>query len=597
MVDYAPMNSPGQKFSSLVDLYTRSVTTYAARPLFGVKKNDLWVWQSYADFAVGCDATRAGLAALGLQKGDRLALITNNRPEWAMAAYATYARGGAIVPMYEQQHEKEWKFILADSGAKIAVCATAAIAERLQSFRAELPALEHVVSLQDQGGTITWSELLIKSKDVPAPVALTFEDLADVIYTSGTTGQPKGVMLTHGNIISNINAVHEVAPMNSTDCSLSFLPWAHVMGQTCELHCMFSLGGAMALVDQIDKITQYLTEVKPTVLISVPRIFNRIYTGLLQRMEKETPLKRGMFFAAMKNEAQRAELAKRDQKSTVVELKHKVFDKLVFSKVRDRFGGRLRYAISGGAAISREVAEFIDRLGIMVIEGYGLTETSPIVACNTPEARKIGTVGKPLRGVRVSIDKEASGDPVHGEIVVYGPNVMKGYYNRPEDTAAVFTADGGFRTGDLGFLDEAGFLSITGRIKEQYKLENGKYVAPAPLEDQLKLSPFIANALVFGDNKPHNVALIVVNAEAIKAWANDNGKSLASDLLTDPAVRDLYKSEVTRLSQEWKSFESLKNFALIDEDFTTQNGMLTPKMSLKRRVILDRHKTTLDKLY
>jgi long-chain acyl-CoA synthetase len=369
---------------------------------------------------------------------------------------------------------------------------------------------------------------------------------------------------------------------------------------TVELQTLFSRGAALARVGPGDQITQYMGEVKPTVLVSVPRIFNRIYQGVLARMEKESPVKRGMFFAALKNETKRQEMKKRDQKSAVVELKHAIFDKLVFSKVRDRFGGRLQYAVSGGAAISREVAEFIDKLGLIVLEGYGLTETSPIVTANTPEARKVGSVGRPIPGVRVVIDKEASGDPVHGEIVVYGPNVMKGYYKLDDETQAVFTKDGGFRTGDLGYLDEGNFLFITGRIKEQYKLENGKYVAPAPLEEQLKLSPYILNAMIYGDNKLFNVALVVADCGAIKTWGKEHGKTLPEDneaLIQNADVRALIEAEIARCSESFKGFEAVKKFALITDDFTTANGMLTPKMSLKRRVILDRYKATLDKLY
>ena len=591
---------PAQKFKSLVDLYEVSAKKYATRPLFGQKKGDIWVWQTYREFAEQCDAARSGLAAIGLERGDRLAIISNNRPEWAMAAYASHGRGAAIVPMYEQQNEKEWKYILNDSGSKVVLAATPQIAERVLEFKKDLSGLEHVICLQHTDKTLTWAGLLEKGKVPTASIAPALDDIANVLYTSGTTGNPKGVILTHGNIVSNINAIHEMVPMREQDCSLSFLPWAHAFGQTAELHTLFSLGAAMALVDQIEKIQQYMGEVKPTVLVSVPRIFNRIYTGVQQRMEKESAVKRALFSSAMKNAAKRQELMKRDQTSAVVELKHKLFDKLVFSKVRDRFGGRLRYAVSGGAAMSREVAEFIDRLGIMVLEGFGLTETSPVVSVNTPDARKIGSVGRPLKGVRVVIDKEASGDSVHGEVVIYGPNVMKGYYKLDQETAQVFTKDGGFRTGDLGYLDEGGFLFITGRIKEQYKLENGKYVAPAPLEEQLKLSPYVLNAMVYGDNKLYNVALLVANVDAVKAWASENGKSLPAEtdlLLAHADVRALFKGEIERCSAEWKGFEAVKGFMLIGEDFTTTNGMLTPKMSLKRRVIMERYKPMLDALY
>ena len=274
-------------------------------------------------------------------------------------------------------------------------------------------------------------------------------------------------------------------------------------------------------------------------------------------------------------------------------------DRVVFAKIRAKFGGRLKYAFSGGAALSREVGEFIDGLGITVYEGYGLTETSPIATANRPSGHRLGSVGQPIPGVKIVIDKSASSDPAHGEIIVYGPNVMKGYHNRKAENDAVFTEDGGFRTGDLGYLDDDGFLYITGRIKEQYKLENGKYVAPAPLEEELKLSPLIANIMVYGENHVFNVALVVPEMEGLKAWAKEQGIAAGSDeeLLSDKRVVEHLQAEVDKHSAEFKSFERVKKMALIAEDFTTQNDMLTPKLSLKRREVLARYRPKLEALY
>jgi len=292
------------------------------------------------------------------------------------------------------------------------------------------------------------------------------------------------------------------------------------------------------------------------------------------------------------------------QRLTISELAVlRLTDKLVFEKVRARFGGRLKYAFSGGAAISREVAEFIDSLGVTVYEGYGLTETSPISTANYPGLRRIGSVGRAIPGVRIEIDSsngggEKNGRP-EGEIVVYGPNVMVGYHNRPEENAAAFNKDHGFRTGDMGYVDASGFLFITGRIKEQYKLENGKYVVPTPLEEALKLSPLIANAMVYGDNKPFNVALVVANTDALSRWAGENGLSTSDmdALLQNPKVKELYKGEIDKYSHEFKGFESVGSFALIAKDFTTENEMLTPSLKLKRRKVMEVYGALLDSLY
>jgi long-chain acyl-CoA synthetase len=315
-------------------------------------------------------------------------------------------------------------------------------------------------------------------------------------------------------------------------------------------------------------------------------------------MAEEGGFKKTMFDAAIGNEERRRRLAEKGRSSGWADFKHALFDKLVFSKVRDRFGGRLKYAFSGGAAISKEVAEFIDNLGIMVYEGYGLTETSPIATANWPGSRKIGSVGKTIPGVTVTIDKSVTNDPDNGEIVVNGHNVMKGYHNLPEENEQVFTDDGGFRTGDMGHLDDEGFLFITGRIKEQYKLENGKYVVPGPLEEQLKLSPYVANVMVYGDNKPFNVALVVPDEEMLKKYGEEHG--LGSDLaaLREHAdVQELFTAQLEEYSSQFKQFEKVRKLRLIGEDFTTENDMLTPTLKLKRRVVLQSYGDLLESLY
>ena len=435
-------------------------------------------------------------------------------------------------------------------------------------------------------------------------------DVAGLIYTSGTTGNPKGVMLTHASIAANVSAIHDVFPMELADRSLSFLPWAHVFGQSCELHTLLSTGASMAICRGVDKILEDLADVKPTLLFSVPRVFNKIYTAVHQQIATKPKPVQMMVAEALKITAKE----RAGERLGLGELALlKVVDKVVFEKVRARFGGNLKYAFSGGAALSREVAEFIDSLGVMVFEGYGLTETSPIATANVPGGRKIGSVGRPIPGVRIEIDPaagerkpatEGGGKPARaeGEIVIYGHNVMKGYLKRPEENAAVFTKDGGFRTGDMGYIDAQGFLFITGRIKEQYKLENCKYVVPTPLEEQIKLSPYVLNVMVYGDNRPFNVALVVVNEPAIKAWAEKEHLAPAlpsgsEALLKDDRVRSLMRREIEANSGEFKGFEGVRDFALIADDFTTDNGMLTPSLKLKRpqgrRDLRDPHRSAL----
>ncbi|HGG57077.1 MAG TPA: long-chain fatty acid--CoA ligase, partial [Nannocystis exedens] len=338
---------------------------------------------------------------------------------------------------------------------------------------------------------------------------------------------------------------------------------------------------------------------RPTMLVAVPRIFNRIYDGLHKKMAQESPLKRRLFAAAMATAHERKVLAGRGESNTWLNLKFKLLDRLVGAKVRARFGGRLRYAISGGAGISRAVADFIDDLGIQVYEGYGLTETSPIATANAPGHRKIGSVGRALPGTRIEIDLAATDDPEQGEIIVHGHNVMKGYNGLPEEDSKVFTADGGLRTGDMGRLDDDGYLYITGRIKEQYKLENGKYVVPSPIEEQLKLSPFISNVMLYGSNRPFNIALVVPDRETLLVWAKTEGLPVNDydALLRDAKVHTLIEAELKEQSKEIRHYEQVRKFNLLSEDFTVDNEMLTPSLKLKRRIVIKAYGDHIDALY
>ena len=597
------------QFKTLVDILEHSTAAYAGRELFGTKTGGRWVWTTYGEFGSLVERFRGGLASLGIQRGDNVACVANNRVEWAVAAYACYSLGAAFVPMYEAQSPKEWDFIIRDCEAKLLVAANDQVLSKAKGMLDSVPSLKHIVLLDGttngDGRVVTYASLVASGKKADAikPVPA---DTAALIYTSGTTGNPKGVILTHANIAYNVSAVHELIPVGQVDRSLSFLPWAHSFGQTGELHLFFSIGASMAICEAVDKILDNLAEVKPTVLLSVPRIFNRIYTAVQTQIAGKPKAVQELVKAALKVTAkERTGTRLKLHELALLEL----VDKVVFEKVRARFGGRLKYAVSGGAALSREVAEFIDSLGITVYEGYGLTETSPIATVNLPGARKIGSVGRPIPGVRVEIDSTVGerkpaegGKPARfeGEIVVYGHNVMKGYLKRPEENAAVFNKDGGFRTGDLGFIDPQGFLFITGRIKEQYKLENGKYVVPTPLEEAIKLSPYVANVMVFGDNKPFNVALVVPNIPAVKKWAEEHHVSLPGGgdaVVKDDKVRSLLKQEIEKYGAAFKGFESIQDFALVAEDFTTDNGMLTPSLKLKRRKVIEVHGPAIEALY
>jgi long-chain acyl-CoA synthetase len=593
--------------TSLVELLERSVDNRRAHALFLVKRDGAWTEISYQAFAAEVDHLRAGLAGLGVHRGDRVGIISNNRLEWAVLAYACYGLGAALVPMYESQQPREWAFIAADAGLKVLFAASAAIRAQVDDLPGAVPGLAHVYQLDDEAGGEAGGRSYANLRragqqagPARAPVLRPEPgDVACLLYTSGTTGEPKGVVLSHGNVVSNVNSLYSVIPLATDHRTLSFLPWAHAFGHTVELHMIIAAGASMAIAEGVDKLAGNFTEVRPTVLVAVPRVFLRIFAGVEKLIAgKPRPIRalyrRGLALAQARARGQALPFGQR--------LLLALADRLVFDKIRARFGGRLEFAVSGAAALAREVAEFMEALGIAVYEGYGLTETSPIVTANVPGQRKLGTVGRPLPGVKVTIDRRAGGvGLLDGEIVVRGPNVMQGYHRRPAEDRQVFTDDGGLRTGDLGRLDADGYLHITGRIKEQYKLENGKYVVPGPLEERLKLSPLVANVFVYGDNRRCNVALVVPNVEALRAWAAAQRLPVAGGsaeaLVADAQVKGHVGGDLARLSAEWKSYERVRAFTLVLEDFTQQNGLLTPSLKLKRRNVEARWRAEIDALY
>jgi long-chain acyl-CoA synthetase len=593
-------------FRDLNDLFHRSIAQYAERPLFGTKRGGTWTWTTYGDFGREVDRVRAGLASLGVGAGDRVAIIANNRVEWAALAHATYGLGAAYVPMYEAQQADEWRYILSDSGARVVFVANEAIARTLSASRAQLPSVEHLVSLAPQPGSADSTYEALRDRGRHTAVAVVPAEAntpATFLYTSGTTGNPKGVILSHANIALNVSAVHEVFPM-SAGGPLAVVPPVGALVRADGASCTGSSRWARPSPSAESVPTHHAEPRGGAAHAPVERAahlqphLRRVHK---KQMAEEGGRKQKLFRAALANSKLRKDLAGRNESSGVADLQHVIFDRVVFSHIRGRFGGKLKYAFSGGAAISREVAEFIDGLGIPVYEGYGLTETSPIATMNYPGSRKIGSVGKVLPGVRIEIDRAVTGDPQHGEVVVFGHNVMLGYHGLPEANAEVFVerkGERGLRTGDMGYLDGEGYLHITGRIKEQYKLENGKFVVPTPLEEQLKLSPYISNVMLFGENREYNVAVIVPDFDLLLPWcAQHRVPATAAEAVRDPRVRDLFERELDRQSGEFRHFEKVRKFVLVTEEFSTENGMLTPTLKVKRGAVLAAHGEALAALY
>ena len=582
-------------FQNLSELALASAADHAERPLFGERTEGGWSWTTYAAWQKEVDAVRGGLAALGVAPGARVAIVSRNSAAWATAAYASYGLGATFVPMYEQQRPEDWEFILRDCGAEVVFGRTAAIVAALDDIKTRVASIRHVLSIEGASADPRSMAALVQhGRSHPTPLFSSRpEDVAGLVYTSGTTGLPKGVMLTQRNLTSNIAATTAAFPIGCEDRTLSFLPWAHVYGQVCELHILIAVGASTAFNLNPEHLVDDLKEVKPTILVAVPRVFNKLHASVRAQIEHKPRIIQAVFRRGLAASVRR----RRGERIGLGSLFVLWIAGLLFGAVRRKLGGRLKYAISASATLSVEVAEFIDGLGIEVYEGYGLTETSPVVAMNRPGHRKLGSVGLPIADVRIEIDQTKGDTPGEGEIIIHGPNVMKGYHARPEENARAFSSDGGLRTGDLGRLDADGYLFITGRIKEQYKLENGKYVMPTPLEEQLALSPFIRNVMLHGSGRPYNVALVVIDDDRVRSWATERGIQLAADLTQDERVLALIRSELDRTSKNFRSYERPRDCVLTAEQFTVEGGLLTPTLKLKRREVVARFGQALDALY
>lgn len=591
-----------EKPDNLVELFEESAARHGDNRLFGTPNAEgEYEWVTYGQVGKRIDNLRGGLATLGVQPNDVVGVIADNRAEWAITAFAAYGLGARFIPMYEKDLIQTWQYIIADGGVKVLLTANETIYQKVEQFRNQVPNLEHLF-VMDGSGENTMESLEQQGQAHPAAsMRPDPNDVAVLIYTSGTTGKPKGVLLSHGNFTSNVIAGGRLFPqLNAHSRSLSILPWAHSLGQTGELYNLIHLGGSIGFIRDITTIADDMAKVRPTFIVAVPRVFNKIYDNLWQKINAAGGFPRKLFVMGVEAAQQKRALALRGQKSWFTELQLKIADAIVFKKIRNRFGGCLQEAISGGATMNVEISHFFTDIGIPVYDCYGLTETSPAVSINCPAAHKPGSVGRPIEYVKVVIDPvvgQTAED--EGEIIVYGPNVMQGYHNNPEATREVMTTDGGFRTGDLGRLDEDHFLYITGRIKEQYKLENGKYVFPASLEEEIKLLPEIENAMIYGHRRPYNVCLVVPDFGVLSQYAQKNNlPATPAEIIESDEIRTLIAGAVaTHLTGKFHGYEIPKKFILIAEPFSTDNGLLTQTMKLKRRMVLERYQSRIKALY
>jgi long-chain acyl-CoA synthetase len=590
------------KPDNLVALLEESVAKYPDNRLFGTKnKQGVYEWVTYREVGRRVDNLRGGLAKLGVKKGDAVGLIANNRVEWAVAAFAAYGLGARYVPMYESELLHVWKYIIKDSGLKILFVANPGIYEKVKDFPQDIPALERIFIIDGAGED---SMAAVEQAGAAQPVPSTRpspDDIAGLIYTSGTTGDPKGVLLSHANFTSNTLAGLKKYPeLTEKGLSLAILPWAHSYGQTAELHAIIKLGAAMGIAESPATVAGDLALVKPNWLIAVPRVFNRIYDGLHKKMEDTGGLAKTLFDMGVAAAKKKRELAAEGKFCLLTNLKYGIADKVVFAKVREKMGGRLLGAMSGSAAMNPEIAQFFFDIGIPIYDCYGMTETSPAIAMNASYSYRLGSVGQAIDKVKIVIDSSVVQEgATDGEIVVYGPNVMKGYHNKPEQTREVMTDDGGIRTGDRGRLDKEGFLYITGRIKEQFKLENGKFVFPASMEEDICLHPYVQNTVVYGENRAFTICLVVPDFVAVEAYAEKNHLPKDMDALMErEEITFMISNGITeQLKKKYGGYEIPKKFVFLKDNFTLENGLLTQTMKLKRRVVIDKYKEQIEALY
>ncbi len=545
-----------------------------------------------------------GLRDLGLARGDRVAILSENRPEWALADWGCLTGGLTDVPIYPTLPAEQLPYILNDSGATAVFVSNATQAEKLASVRAQVPGLRHVIAF-DEGARST-SDLTLADVEArgaavdSAQQAADWErearavqpgDLATIIYTSGTTGAPKGVMLTHDNFWSNVRGTSDVIPMGSGEVALSFLPLSHIFERTGD-YWFFATGTSIAYVDSFDLVPICMQEVRPTIAMSVPRLYEKMYARVLENALSGSGLKKRIFFWARAVAERWADerLAGRTP-AGMLAMQYAIAQKLVFSKLKERTGGRLRYFVSGGAPLATEINKFFYAAGLTILEGYGLTETSPVIGVNTPDHFRIGTIGKPVNGVEVQIAPD-------GEILTRGPHVMKGYWNKLEATAEAIDTEGWFHTGDIGVIED-GYIRITDRKKDIIVTAGGKNIAPQPIENLIKTNKYVSQAVMIGDRRKFPILLVVPNYDNLEKWAGLKGIIWTdrAQLLQMPTIQAKMEKEVNGQLTGLAHFETPKKIALLEHDFSIESGEMTPTLKVKRRVIDQRYKSVIDALY
>ncbi|UKJ07204.1 AMP-dependent synthetase/ligase [Solitalea lacus] len=582
------------QLNTIVDLLNTMPDRYQGREVVAAKKNGAWIKYSAQEFREQVDLLSLGLLQLGIGKHDRVANMSPNRPEWNFVDFAILQIDATHVPLYPTLAENDLKFILNDAEVKVLFVANAELYAKVQRVRHEVPSLMAIYTYDEVSGAHSWEEVKELGKESNRSVLKEWngqvqaEDLLTLIYTSGTTGNPKGVMLTHGNLVTNVMACQKICPPG-THKALSFLPLSHIF-ERMVVYMYMSIGVSIYYAESTETIAANLGEVKPDCFSTVPRLLEKVYDKIVTKGAALTGVKKKLFFWAL-NLGLKYE---HDGKNGWwYEQQLKLARKLIFSKWKDALGGNVKAIVSGGAALQERLARVFYGAGIPVLEGYGLTETSPVIAVNTlePEGHYFGTVGKIIDEVHVKIAED-------GEILCKGPNVMKGYYKRPELTAEAIT-DGWFHTGDIGVIVEGKYLKITDRKKEMFKTAGGKYIAPQMIENKFKESVFIEQIMVLGENQRFPSALIVPAFPILKEWCEKHSLNCGSnsEMINNPLVIARFQQEVDKYNDGFGKWEKVKKFVILPKEWSIDAGEMTPKLSLKRKVILEKNKTAVEQIY
>jgi long-chain acyl-CoA synthetase len=601
------MTSP-QTCRTIPELYLMLTEYYGQNKNWNVinrKVDGKYKGITYQELKEETDNFMYGISALGIRKNDKVAIISENRPEWVYSDMAILCLGGIDVPLYPSLTSETIEFILNNSESKGLIVSNKLQLNKILKIKDNVPSLQFIIVMNEKDVVkekylYSFSEVQKIGKGLkesqPTMIKdginqINENDLCTIIYTSGTTGEPKGVMLTHNNILSNVRAALESFKFGKEDSFLSFLPLCHIFERMAGYYTALYGGCKIYYAESIESVAQNLLETKPTIMTTVPRLFERMYSKILKNVESQPESKQKIFFWAVETGKEYMKRKKAGAVPLGLSIKHKLAEKLVYRKLKDKTGGCLRFFVSGGAALSAELGEFFEAIGIPIIEGYGLTESSPVIAANKLDDYKFGTVGKPFPGVQIKI----AGD---GEILARGANIMQGYYKNKKETDEVLK-DGWLHTGDIGIFDSDGFLKITDRKKHLFKTSTGKYIAPTPIENLFLSSKFIDQFVLIGDRRTFLTALIVPDFEAIKEYADSHKISYdkSDDLINKKEIYNLIDKELGKFQKNLASYEKVRKFKLLDHPFSLETGEITPSLKVKRKFVEERYRHLIEEMY